>query len=74
MDIRRRVLARHDRSPVPGSVTLLAPWYKEGVELMYTDMRKVTRYVASDPMPQEVLADLDPSLGSTDAAKDSRGQ
>ena len=65
LDIRRRVLEKHGRSPVPGSVTLLAPYYKEGMDEIHADMRRISRYVVPDPMPEE-------ALGSADMAKASR--
>ena len=46
LHIRLAVLAIHDRSPVPGSVTLLAPHYREGMELIYEGVRQVRRQLA----------------------------
>ena len=65
MRIRRKVFARHDRSPIPGSVSLLAPHYREGMEMVYTDMRKVIRFVQPDPMPAA-------AIGSSDMAQAGR--
>ena len=55
LHIRRMVLERHDRSPVPGSVVLLAPHYREGMDLIYEDMRKALRFVVPDPMRADAL-------------------
>ena len=55
LHIRRTVLKKYNRSPVPGSVTLLAPYYREGMELIYIDMRKVLRYLLPDQMPADAL-------------------
>ena len=63
LHIRRKVLARHQRSPRPGSVVLLAPHYRDGMELIYNDMRKVLRFVVPDP----ILAD---ALGCSAVAKE----
>ena len=46
---------------------MLAPYYKEGVEMMHADIRKLTRLVVPDPMPEE-------AIGSSDMAKASRCQ
>ena len=51
--IRREVFERFNRSPVPGSVTLLAPHYKDGVEKMYLDMAAVIRYVRPAPIDED---------------------
>ena len=51
--IRRAVLDQHNRSPVPGSVTLLAPHYTDGIEKMYSDMAAVIRYVRPDPIEED---------------------
>ena len=64
LDIRRRVLAQHDRSPVPGSVTLLGKHYREGMDLIHDDMRKVLRFVEPDPISAE-------DLGSSAVAEDN---
>ena len=63
LTIRRTVLARHDRSPDPGSALLLAPHYKDGMELIYNDISKVLRFVP-DPMPAD-------ALGSSAVAEDN---
>ena len=55
MHIRRKVLERHQRSPLPGSVVLLAPHYREGMEEIHDDMRKVFRLVEPDPIPDDAL-------------------
>ena len=55
MDIRRRVLEKHGRSPVPGSVTLLGKHYREGMDLIHNDMRKVLRKVVPEPIAAESL-------------------
>ena len=55
MHIRRMVLERYNRSPVPGSVVLLAPHYRDGMELIYKDMRKVLRFYLPDPLPADAL-------------------
>ena len=49
--------------PEPGSITLLAPRYKEGMERMYSDLARVTRFVKPDPMGAE-------ALGSDELAKE----
>ena len=48
LNIRRAVLTGQNRSPVPGSITLLAPHYKEGMERMYASLRRVVGYVQPD--------------------------
>ena len=53
LKIRRAVFERYNRSPVPGSVTLLAPHYKEGVDKMHSDMAEVIRFVSPSPIPQD---------------------
>ena len=53
--IRRAVFRQHNRSPEPLSITLLAPHYKDGMERMYSDMARVTRFVKPDPMDAEAL-------------------
>ena len=60
-------LERHDRSPVPGSVVLLAPHYRDGMELIYSDMRKVLRFVEPDPISAD-------ALGSSAVAEDNNLQ
>ena len=44
---------------------MLAPYYKEGLELVYGDMRKIVRLVVPDPIP-------DAAIGSADVAQASR--
>ena len=44
--LESKAAAIHDRSPVPGSVTLLAPHYREGMELIYEGVRQVRRQLA----------------------------
>ena len=63
--IRRKVLAEHDISPVPGKVTLMGKYYKEAQDLMYQDMRKVIRWVQPDRMESE-------KIGDDKVAEDSR--
>ena len=50
LELRRATLSQHNRSPVPGSVTLLAPHYKHGMDKMYADIRAVARFVQPDPI------------------------
>ena len=64
MLIRRKVLEQHNRSLVPGSVVLLAPHYRDGMESIYTDMSKVLRRVVPDPIPAD-------ALGSSALAEDT---
>lgn len=42
---------------------MLAPHYTDGLEIMYRDLKQVTRFVQPDPMPAE-------ALGSTEVAKE----
>ena len=56
LHIRRKVLEqKHRPPPVPGKVVLLAPHYKDGMELIHKDMRKVLRYYLPDPLPADAL-------------------
>jgi hypothetical protein len=55
LGIRRAVFAQHNRPLVPGSITLLAPHYKEGMERMYSDLARVTRFVKPDSMDAEAI-------------------
>ena len=41
LNIRRQVLTEQNRSLGSGSITLLAPHYKEGMEKMYASLRRV---------------------------------
>ena len=63
MAIRRAVFTRHNRSPEPGSITLLAPHNKEGMERMYSDLARAMRLVKPDPMAAE-------ARGSDELAKE----
>jgi hypothetical protein len=49
LGIRRALFMQYDRSPVPGSIMLLAPHYKQGLEGMYSDLALVTRLVTPGP-------------------------
>ena len=56
LHIRRKVLEqKHRAPPVPGKVVLLAPHYKDGMELIHKDMRKVLRYYLPEPLPADAL-------------------
>ena len=60
LELRRATLTQHDRSPVPGKVTLMAPHYKQGVEKLYADIKAVARLVK--PAPLTGFGDLDPTF------------
>ena len=62
LGIRRAVCTLHNRSPVPGSITLLAPHYKQGMERMYSDLARATRFVKPEPTDAE-------DIGSAEVAK-----
>ena len=59
LKIRRTVLTKHGRPPVAGSIELLAPHYKEGMEEIYKDMRKVMRLLEPEPIAVHLLGDSD---------------
>ena len=63
LGIRRKTMARHGRRPVPGLVTLLAPHYRQGMEMLYQDMSKVIRLVQPDMIPAN-------SIGSSAMAQE----
>ena len=62
--IRRTVFEQNHRPPpVPGRVQLLAPHYRDGMEQIHRQMRKVLRFVK----PPEIAAE---DLGSADFAQE----
>jgi multiple sugar transport system permease protein len=48
LTIRRQVFTECHRSHVPGSIALLAPNYKLGLEKMWTSLARVTRFIEDD--------------------------
>ena len=61
---RRTVFEQHDRPPpVPGRFALLAPHYRDGMDLTHSQMRKVIRFVEPVPIAAE-------DLGSADLAQE----
>ena len=57
---RRTVLEQNHRPPpVPGTVQLLAPHYRDGMEQIYRQMRKVIRFVEPPPIAAEDLGSAD---------------
>ncbi len=57
LELRRATLQQFNRSPVSGSITLLAPHYKEGMEKMYADIKRVARYVVPDQITAAGIGD-----------------
>ena len=48
LTIRRAVFTECNRSLAPGSIALLAPNYKQGLEKMYASLARVTRFIEED--------------------------
>ena len=55
MAILRAVFRQHNRSPEPGSITLLAPHHKDGMDKMHFDLQRATRFVTFAPLGAEIL-------------------